>query len=225
MALDDEILGQARQARDRLIAAQHEVDDARADYHNAVRRLHASGSSMREIADALGISHQRVHQIVDETAQQPGLGFMPHAPMIPGWRGRRGRGFTRFTSPARTVMVAAQDEARALGQSHVGTVHVLLGLLQADRGVAASALAAMGVEPDAVRALAPAGTESPSDQLPFSPEVKKTLELALREALTLKHDYIGTEHLLLALADDEVLRGLGVDGASVRAEVQRQLAA
>jgi hypothetical protein len=225
MPLDDEILGEARQARDRLIAAQHQVDDARADYHHAVRRLHAAGSSMREVAEALGISHQRVHQIVDETAQRPGLEFMPHAPMIPGRRWRRGRGFTRFTSPARTVMVAAQDEARALGQSHVGTVHVLLGLLQADGGVAASVLTATGVEADAVRALAPRGSGSPSDQLPFSPEVKKMLELALREALTLKHDYIGTEHLLLALAGDDMLKELGVDGESLRAEVQRRLAA
>ena len=180
---------------------------------------------MREIAEALGISHQRVHQIVDESAQPSGLGFMPRAPMLPGRRRKRGRGFTRFTSPARTVMVAAQDEARALGQGHVGTVHVLLGLLEVDAGVAASVLAAMGIEAEAVRALAPQGTQSAADQLPFSPEVKKTLELALREALTLKHEYIGTEHLLLALADDDVLRELGADAETIRAEVQRQLAA
>jgi hypothetical protein len=225
MPLDDEILGNAKQARDRLIAAQHEVDDARADHHHAIRRLHAAGASMREIAEALGISHQRVHQIVDETGQQPGPGFMPRAPMLPGRRRRSGGGFKRFTSPARSVMVAAQDEARGLGQHHIGTVHVLLGLLAVEAGVAASVLTAMEIQSDAVRALAPKGPGSPADQLPFSPEVKKTLELALREALTLKHDYIGTEHLLLALAGDDVLRELGADGETIRAEVQRQLAA
>jgi hypothetical protein len=220
MALDDEILAEAKQARDRLVAAQHEVDSARTDYHHAIRRLCAAGGSLREIAEALGLSHQRVHQIVDEQM----LPVWPSRRRVRGRRGR-GRGFTRFTSHARTAMVAAQDEARALGQDHVGTEHVLLGILATEAGAAAKVLAAVGIQADALRALAERGSGSPSDQLPFSPEAKKALELALREALALKHDHIGTEHLLLALADDDVLRQLGADGERIRAEIHRLLAA
>ena len=220
MGLDDEILAEAKQARDRLIAAQHEVDAARTDYHHAIRRLCAAGGSLREIAEALGLSHQRVHQIVEEQV----VPAWPRRQRVRGRRGR-GRGFTRFTSHARTAMVAAQDEARALGQDHVGTEHVLLGILATEAGAAAKVLAAVGVEAEAVRAIAERGSGSPSDQLPFSPEAKKALELALREALALKHEYIGTEHLLLALADDEVLRQLGADGERIRAEIHRLLAA
>lgn len=122
-------------------------------------------------------------------------------------------------------MVAAQDEARSLGRDHVDTEHILLGLLAAEGGMAAEVLAAVGIQADAVRALAERGSGSPQDQLPFSPEAKKALELALREALALKHEYIDTEHLLLALAEDDVLRQLGADAERIRAEVHRLLAA
>ena len=214
MALDDEILQEAREARDRLIAAQREVDAARADYHHAIRRLCAAGGSLREIADALGLSHQRVHQIVEEEAR-------------PMWR-RQGRLFAgrlaRFTRDARSVVVAAQDEARSLGHDRVGSEHVLLGLCAVE-GVAANALASLGVTAEAVRDRVGRGSGAPSGQLPFSPEAKKLLERALREALALKHRHIGTEHILLALADEHVLKELGVDGDRIRAEIHRGLAA
>ena len=219
MTLDDGILREAREARDRLIAAQHEVDAARGEYHHAIRRLCAAGGSMREIAEALGLSHQRVHQIVDEGT----------VPLLRRRRARLGRlprgGLTRFTTHSRRGMVVAQEEARAAGQAHVGVEHVLLGLLADDRGIPAKVLREAGVDADAVRGSAEPGPGSPSGQLPFAPETKKVLELALREALALKHDHLGTEHLLLALARAGALRELGVDEEWIRAEVTRQLAA
>lgn len=213
MALDDAILREARQARDRLIAAQHEVDAARADYHHAIRRLCAAGGSMREIAEALGLSHQRVHQIVDEAP-----------PLAVGRRRLFGGGPARFTRDARAVARAAQAEARALGHEQVAPGHVLLGLL-AVGGAGGRALEALGVAPEAVRERLGRGPGPPRGQLPFASEAKQLLERALREALTLKHRYIGTEHVLLALADLDVLQELGVDGDRIRAEIHRQLAA
>ena len=220
MPVDDEILREAKEARDRLIAAQHEVDAARGDYHHAIRRLCAAGGSMREIAEALGLSHQRVHQIVEE-------GTVPllrrgRAPRL--GRPRRG-GFARFTTHSRRVMVVAQEEAHAAGREHVGVEDVVLGLLDDERGLAGKVLREAGVEADAVRGAAEPGPGSPSGQLPFAPETKKMLELALREALALKQEHIGTEHLLLALARAGALRDLGADEEWIRAEVARQLAA
>lgn len=230
MPLDDEILGEARQARERLVAAQHEVDDARTDYHHAIRRLHAGGSSMREIAEALDISHQRVHQIVDEGAGHPRMPFMPRMPRRVGNPRHGGPLFHRFSRPARDVMTIAQEEARSLGHDHVGTAAVLLGLLGADRGGAATALKALRIDADAVRERLGKGPGSPEGQLPFAPETKKALELSLREALSFGHNYIGTEHLLLGLVREEgaaaeVLASLGATEERIREEVERSLAA
>lgn len=227
MPVDDEILHEAKEARDRLIAAQHEVDAARSDYHHAIRRLCAAGGSMREIAEALGLSHQRVHQIVDEGTR-------------PVWR-RRGRvfapsgGFKQFSGRSRAMMVAAQEEARALKHDYLGTEHILLALLAVDGG-AADILQALGVELEAARAkvqeLVGEGPGTPRGRLEFTKQSKRTLELALRESLRRGHTHIGTEHVLLALAAlkqksvaAEVLSSLGVDGDRIRAEVERRLAA
>jgi hypothetical protein len=226
--MDEAILGEAKQARDRLIAAQHEVDDARGDYHHAVRRLHASGASMREIAEALGISHQRVHQIVDEAAMPLGLPSLQRPP-----RRRAGFGgplFHRFTRRARAVVRTAEKEARAAGHEHIQTEDVLLGLLAVEDGGAARALRELGVDAEAVREQVPQGPGSPEGRLKFAGELKKTLELALREALSLGHNYIGTEHVLLGLVRQgghaaKLLAGLGADEQRIRAEIERQLAA
>jgi hypothetical protein len=228
MALDEEILREATEARNRLIALQHDVDQVRGDYHHAIRRLHAAGASMREIAEALGLSHQRVHQIVDETSSLPARRRLLRT------RARKGP-FERFTDPARDVVVLAQEEARALRHNYLGTEHILLALLGVEEGVAAEALRALGVHLDAargvVREIIGEGEADPPAQLPFTPRSKKTLELALREALKLGHSYIGTEHLLLAVSSQEeglaaqVLRRLGVDDEHLRAEVERALAA
>lgn len=223
MALDDAILGEAKQARDRLIAARHEVDDARADYHHAVRRLHASGASMREIAEALGISHQRVHQIVDEEARPVWLRRPP--------RRRAGFGgphFHRFSSEARDAVAAAQQAARELGHEDVGSEDILLGLLGVEDGGAERALRALGIDEDAVQERMKRGAGSPEGQLKFSRQAKQGLELALREALHYGHNHIGTEHVLLGLvraggAAAELLDSLGADAERIRAEVERTL--
>src|SRR6266704_4802079 len=124
--------------------------------------------------------------------------------------------FERFTSRARAIMVLAQVESRALNHSYIGTEHILLGLIKEGEGVAVQVLAAMNISLDAVRQQVEeaigAGTQTraSSDHIPFTPRAKKVLELSLREALQLGHNYIGTEHILL---------GLVREGEGVAAEV------
>jgi ATP-dependent Clp protease ATP-binding subunit ClpA len=110
--------------------------------------------------------------------------------------------FERFTDKARRVVVLAQEEARGLNHNYIGTEHLLLGLLEPG-GIAAQALTRFGMTPagtrDEVAARVGRGSEPPRGRIPFTPRAKKTLELALREALSLSHNYIGTEHILLGL--------------------------
>jgi len=129
--------------------------------------------------------------------------------------------FERFTERARRVVVLAQEEARMLNHDYVGTEHILLGLLHEGEGVAAGALESLGIRLDATRAAVEGiigrGQEAPSRHIPFTPRAKKVLELSLREALQLGHDYIGTEHILLGLIREgdgvaaQVLTNAGVD--------------
>ncbi len=120
--------------------------------------------------------------------------------------------FERFSERAREVVVFAQDEARALVHNYVGTEHILLGLLRVEQGVAARVLESLGVSLEQtrehlIRTVGP-GEEVTSGQIPFSPRSKKVLELSLRESLRLRHNYIGTEHILLALVlENEGLAG------------------
>ena len=137
--------------------------------------------------------------------------------------------FERFTDRARRVVVLGQEEARELGHNYIGTEHLLLGLLREDDSVAARALAAMGIGLDAVRrevrqTIGP-GEGQEAGHIPFTPRAKKVLELSLREALTLGHNYIGTEHILLGLVREgegvaaQVLVKQGVDLNRARQEV------
>jgi len=125
--------------------------------------------------------------------------------------------FERFTKRARHVVVLAQEEARQLDHNYIGTEHVLLGLLGETEGLAARALRGFGMSLDGarqeVRAIVGPGSSAPGGHIPFTPRAKKTLELALREALQLQHNYIGTEHILL---------GLIREGDGVAARVLRQ---
>src|SRR5579872_2913377 len=111
--------------------------------------------------------------------------------------------FERFTNRARHVVVLAQEEARLLQHNYIGTEHILLGLLGEPEGIAAKALDRFGMTREAtreeVRGIIGTGTAAPSGHIPFTPRAKKTLELALREALQLHHNYIGTEHILLGV--------------------------
>ncbi|MDO4244141.1 MAG: ATP-dependent Clp protease ATP-binding subunit [Actinomyces sp.] len=141
--------------------------------------------------------------------------------------------FERFTDRARRVVVLAQDEARALNHNYIGTEHLLLGLIHEGEGVAAKALESMEVSLDAVRAqvveIIGEGQSAPSGHIPFTPRAKKVLELSLREALQLGHNYIGTEHILLGLLREgegvaaQVLTKLGADLSTVRQTVMQML--
>jgi hypothetical protein len=142
--------------------------------------------------------------------------------------------FERFTDRARRVVVLAQEEARLLNHNHIGTEHILLGLIHEGEGVAYLALTELGISLDAVRAQVEAeigqGSEAPGGHIPFTPRAKKVLELSLREALQLGHNYIGTEHILLGLIREgegvaaQVLVGLGADLDRVRGQVVQLLA-
>jgi len=147
--------------------------------------------------------------------------------------GRRVEMFERFTERARNVVRVAQEEARRLGHASVGTEHLLLGLLAEPDGIGARALVALGISLEAVRAeveeIIGQGEGAPAGHLPFQPRSKKVLELSLREALQLGHNYIGTEHVVLGLIREgegvaaQVLRRRGADLAAVRQEVVRLL--
>ena len=141
--------------------------------------------------------------------------------------------FERFTDRARRVVVLAQDEARALNHNYIGTEHLLLGLIHEGEGVAAKALESMDVTLDKARAqvveIIGEGQSAPSGHIPFPPRAKKVLELSLREALQLSHNYIGTEHILLGLLREgegvavQALGNLDVDLAALRQAVMQLL--
>jgi ATP-dependent Clp protease ATP-binding subunit ClpC len=137
--------------------------------------------------------------------------------------------FERFTDRARRVVVLAQDEARMLNHNSIGTEHLLLGLIREGEGVAALALDALGISLEDARRdieeIIGQGPAAPTGHIPFTPRAKKVLELALREALQLGHNYIGTEHILLGLIREgegvaaQVLQKLGADLSRVREAV------
>jgi ATP-dependent Clp protease ATP-binding subunit ClpC len=141
--------------------------------------------------------------------------------------------FERFTERARQVVVLAQDEARALKHNYIGTEHILLGLLREEEGLAARVLESLDITVEEVRAqvarIVGQGDEVTTGQIPFTPRAKKVLELSLREALALGHNYIGTEHVLLGLVREEegvaarVLLDFDADAESIRDQVVRML--
>jgi hypothetical protein len=224
MTLDETLLNEARELRSRLLELQHDADRAKLDYHHAIRRLHAAGGSMREIAEELDLSHQRVHQIVE--------GDEPIHTRI-GWQhGRRGRrfGLRRFTRVARQIVMRAQKEAHALGADEITPEHLLIGLAGVERGTAARALAAQGVDLDRLRSEVGGETvrEPSRGRLPFTKEAKDVLESSLREATTLKHNWIGSEHILLALLAAggrpvELLERLGAKPDAIRGSIDQIL--
>src|SRR5207245_2484331 len=142
---------------------------------------------------------------------------------------RTGEMFERFTDRARRVVVLAQEEARMLNHNYIGTEHILLGLIHEGEGVAAKALESLNISLEAVRQqveeIIGQGQAAPTGHIPFTPRAKKVLELSLREALQLGHNYIGTEHILLGLIREgegvaaQVLQKLGADLNRVRQQV------
>ena len=237
MPLEGDLLQEALETRDRVLALQHEAERARLDHHYAVRRLHAAGGSMREIAEALGLSHQRIHQMIE--------GAVVEQPRPP----RRGRllkrlvgqtacepaagRFERLLIDAREAMTLAQEEARALNHNYLGTEHILLGLLGAQSCLAARLLSALGVEANAVRRaleerlVGRGATEPPPGPLPLTPRSKKALELAVQEAKADSSVHVRSEHLLVGVARvreglaARVLQELGADYERLHARLRR----
>ena len=141
--------------------------------------------------------------------------------------------FERFTNRARHVVVLAQEEARLLDHNYIGTEHILLGLLGEPESIGGKVLADFGFTREGsreeVERRVGRGKSFPSGHIPFTPRAKKTLELSLREALSLGHNYIGTEHILLGLIREgkgvaaQILNGLGASHDLVREQVRRHL--
>lgn len=187
-----------------------------------VDQARRSGASWTDIGRSMGVTRQAAQKrFVPKADKEGDAGLDPN------------QGFARFTPRARNGVMVAQNEARAAGNTEIRTEHLVLGLLAEPEGLAALALTAQGVAADDVRAAAtatlpPAVADVP-DLIPFDASAKKVLELTFREALRLGHGYVGTEHLLLALLEQEhgegLLTGLGVDKAVVEATVTEALAA
>ena len=204
-----------------VMVADHLGDVADHLIGHFVDQARRSGASWTEIGRSMGVSKQAAQQRFVAKGPDEASQLDPQ------------QGFGRFTVPARNVVMTAQNEARAAGSAQIGPAHVVLGLLAEPGAIAARAIVAQGVALDAVRqavtaALPPAG-EEPPELVPFDAAAKKVLELTFREALRLGHNYVGTEHILLALleleAGDGVLSGLGVDKDEVERFVMRELAA
>ncbi|WBB80737.1 ATP-dependent Clp protease ATP-binding subunit [Micromonospora sp. WMMD882] len=196
-----------------VVAADHLGDLADHLIGHFVDQARRSGASWTEIGRSMGVSKQ--------AAQKRFVAKGGEATMDPA------EGFNRFTPRARNVVAAAQEEARAAGNPQIGPEHMVLGLLAEPDALAARAIVAQGVSADAVRqavtaVLPPAAAEVPG-LIPYNAQAKKAMELTFREALRLGHNYVGTEHLLLALleqeAGDGVLSGLGIDKGAVEANV------
>ncbi|MCX4528481.1 MULTISPECIES: Clp protease N-terminal domain-containing protein [unclassified Streptomyces] len=187
-----------------------------------VDQARRSGASWTDIGRSMGVTRQAAQKRFVPKADKEGEGGIDP-----------NQGFGRFTPRARNVVVTAQNEARAAGNPEIRTEHLVLGLLAEDEGLAALALSAQRIAPQDIRAAAtaalpPASGEVP-DLVPFDASAKKALELTFREALRLGHNYVGTEHILLALLELEngegVFSGLGVDKAAAEATVNEALAA
>ena len=225
MALDEQVLAEARELRQRLVDLESQTAHARVDYHHAIKKLQAEGGSLREIAEALELSHQRVHQIVEGPAEVPVPPFARR-----GWKhgrrqGRRREFFmARFDEGAREAMVQAQKEADSLKHNYIGTEHLLLAVLR--RGVA-------GIDVEAARKEIVERIGEGDEQWiaglprPFTPRAKRVLESALTEATAAGREQFGPEDILLAIAADqrgtggEVLAKLGVTPERLREQLGR----
>lgn len=183
-----------------------------------VDQARRAGASWTEIGRSMGVTKQAAQKrFVDKTGSDP-------------YAGR----FASFTDRARRAIVAAQEEARKAGNPHVGVEHIVLGIVHEHPNIATRAILALGVTTEAVRDAAaalvgpPARAEIP-EHIPFSPGAKKLLELSVREAVRLEHNYIGTEHMLLGLLRDRknpvagALVRLGITTAAADREIVRLL--
>ncbi|MER7456301.1 Clp protease N-terminal domain-containing protein [Micromonospora sp. NPDC126480] len=203
-----------------VVAADHLGELADHLIGHFVDQARRSGASWTDIGRSMGVSKQ--------AAQKRFVSKSSDAPVDPQ------QGFNRFTPRARNVVMASQNEARATGHTEIRTEHIVLGLLAEPEAVAAKVLVAQGATLDRVRevataALPPASGDQVPALIPYDAPAKKVLELTFREALRLGHNYIGTEHILLALLEQEdgsgVLSSLGVDKAEAEAGIAAAIAA
>ncbi|MET8801168.1 Clp protease N-terminal domain-containing protein [Streptomyces sp. NPDC004546] len=204
------------QLQDAVIAADHLGDVADHLIGHFVDQARRSGASWTEIGRSMGVTRQAAQKrFVPKESTDLDLS----------------QGFSRYTTRARQVVMAAHSEAVAARNPEGRPEHLVLGLLAEPEGIAAKAITAQGVLLDSVRqaasaALPPAAEEVP-DLIPYGPDAKKVLELTFREALRLGHNYIGTEHILLALLEHEngqgVLSGLGITKPATEAYVAKVL--
>ncbi|WP_406202031.1 ATP-dependent Clp protease ATP-binding subunit [Kitasatospora sp. NBC_01560] len=209
------------QLSDAVIAADHLGELADHLIGHFVDQARRSGASWTDIGHSMGVSKQ--------AAQKR---FVPKTPGTPADLDPS-QGFSRFTDRARHVVMASQEEARTAANTEIGTGHLLLGLLVEPEGLGVRALAAQGIAPGAVReavtATLPAAAAEVPALIPYDAEGKKVLELTFREALKLGHNYVGTEHILLALLEQEngtgVLADLGVDKAEAETFTAEAVAA
>jgi len=225
--LDDLIEGIRRvhsdvleQLSDAVLAADHLGDVADHLIGHFVDQARRSGASWTDIGKSMGVSKQAVQKRFVPKPGEP-------SDLDPS------EGFNRFTLRARNVVAAAQNEARAGRNAEIRPEHLVLGLLSEPDAIAARTIVAQGVTLDAVRERAlkmlPAGTDEVPALVPYDARSKKALELTFREALRMGHNYIGTEHILLALLELEggagVLTDLGIDKANTERSVRSMLAA
>lgn len=209
------------QLSDAVIAADHLGDVADHLIGHFVDQARRSGASWTDIGKSMGVTRQ--------AAQKR---FVPKSPGEPSDLDPR-QGFGRFTPRARNVVVAAQNEAREAKNPEILPAHLVLGLLSEPEGLAARAIVAQGVSLETVRqtvtATLPPAADQVSELIPFDSDARKALELTFREALRMGHNYIGTEHLLLALLELEdgagVLTQLGIEKAAAEADINSALAA
>ncbi|THA34783.1 ATP-dependent Clp protease ATP-binding subunit [Streptomyces sp. A1277] len=208
------------QLQDAVIAADHLGDVADHLIGHFVDQARRSGASWTEIGKSMGVTRQAAQKRF--VAKDPGEG----SDLNPS------QGFGRFTPRAKNVVMAAQNEARAASNAEIGTEHLVLGLLSEPEGLAAAFIRAQGVVLDSVRqaateALPPAADGELPELIPYNGDARKALELTFREALRMGHNYIGTEHILLALLEHEdgsgVLSGLGIDKATAERGIAEAL--
>jgi hypothetical protein len=203
------------QLADAVLAAEHLGELADHLIGHFVDQARRSGASWTEIGKSMGVTKQAAQKRFVPKAEPSTLD--------------PDQGFARFTPRARNVVVSAQNAAHEAGNSEITPAHLLLALLTDPGALATKLLQNQGVETDAIRAVVhlPPRQEDMPALIPFSGPARKVLELTFREALRLGHNYIGTEHILLAMLEAEddagTLRGLGVDKAAAEADLGNAL--
>jgi hypothetical protein len=210
------------QLSDAVLAADHLGEVADHLIGHFVDQARRSGASWTEIGKSMGVTKQAAQKRFVPKASGPDA-----VDLDPG------QGFSRFTERARNVVMAAQNEARTAGNDRISPVHLVLGLLDEPEALAARAVVAQNVPLDtlrqAVTATLPPAADPVPDLIPFDPQARKALELTFREALRMGHNYIGTEHILLALLELEdgagTLAGAGLDKAAAEATITAAIAA